>query len=307
MTLYVVIVTAFLAAPYSNVMFLLVGFLTLQWVLCTLWTLANVRGVTAELSELPPVPAGAPTSIAATLRAPGRTRFQVTVELELEDGTRIAGALACLAREGRLELELPALPRGVHAVRRCLVSSSYPLGVMRARRVVPGPRELVVYPQPSALVTARSGSRALAELLGSNAAGAGDLQPSSLRDHRDGDELRSVHWRATARRGSLVVREWEGGGGEGLEVVLDRRAEPEALEAALELLSALAQLARTNKELLALTSQGLQATYGDGHRPWSDALRYLAAAEALPADGPPPPPVSPSVTRLPLAAGHVHG
>ena len=62
-----------------------------------------------------------------------------------------------------------------------------------------------------------------------------------------GDSLRAVHWRATARRGRLVVREWEAAGGQGLEVVLDRRCAPAELEEALEALSALVHVARARK------------------------------------------------------------
>ena len=101
-----------------------------------------------------------------------------------------------------------------------------------------------------------------------------------------------------------MVKEYEGGGGDGLEVLIDRRCDAEILEEALSIVSAVIGLARTNKEVLAIHSQGLQATFGEGHLPWYDALHFLAGADALAADAPPPPPVSPSVPRLPQLAGH---
>ena len=53
----------------------------------------------------------------------------------------------------------------------------------------------------------------------------------------------------------------------------------------------------------AMYSQGLSATFGEGHRPWSEALRFLACAELVASDGPAPPATSPSVARLPATAG----
>ena len=300
---YLAMVGAYLAAPYSNLFFLLLAFLTLQWVLCALWTPRNLRGVTTELSALEPVPAGSGQSLCALILAAGRARFQVGVELELDGGRRVSAAVPVVDGAAELSLPLPALERGLHAVRRARVVSSYPLGLFSRRRAIEAPHELVVYPAPAGLGEARSGSEALAELLGAGTAGAGDRQPAGLRDHREGDELRAVHWRATARRGALVVKEWEGGGGGGLELVLDRRCAPQVLEEALALVSALVALARTDKEALKVHTQGLQATFGEGHRPWNEALRFLAGAQTVDASGPAPPPVPPSVLRLPLAVG----
>jgi len=305
---YLAMAGTFLAAPYSNVFFLLFSFLTLQWLACAVWTHRNFRGVQAELGTIDPIPSGSAAAVRARVRASGRTRFRVVVELELllADGQvlRVAGEVPTVDDVAEVQLRLPVLERGLYRVQNVRVRSSYPLGLFVARRSVEAPGELAVYPAPAELVTARSGQEGLSELLGGSASGPGQDQPSSLRDYREGDELRSIHWRATARRGALVVKEWEGGGGEGLELLLERRASRADLERALTLVSALIGLARTNKEVLRLHSQGLQATFGDGHRTWNEALRFLASAEVLPVDGPAPPPVPPSVTRLPQAVGH---
>ncbi len=296
---YLALVGAFFASPYSNLFFLLLGFLTLQWLLSIVWTRSNMRGVRASIVAAEPAPAGAGLPVRAQIEAPG-TRFQVTVELQLTRD-KIAVAQADIVRGAtRVTVRLPALPRGVYSLEKAQVASTYPLGLLKVRRSVEASDELIVYPTPAELAIARSGGEVLADLLGESVAGAGDLQPSGLRDHNDGDELRSVHWRATARRGSLVVKEFEGGSGEGLELVLDRRCAAEALEEALSILSALVLLAQANKELLVLHSQDLSATFGAGHRPWKEAQRFLASAQTLPSTAPGPPPVSPAVTRLPL-------
>jgi uncharacterized protein (DUF58 family) len=239
-----------------------------------------------------------PATARAELRAHRRRRFGLRIELELEGGARVVGRAPVLEGAAAVPLELPALPRGLHRVVRARVVSSYPLGLVEGRRAVAAPTELAAYPAPGIETAARTGADVLAEVLGGHSE-QGELQPAGLRDYAAGDELRRVHWRATARRGQPVVREWEGAGGGGLELSIDRRCSPEELERALGVASAVVHLAREQKEVLALSSQGLHETFGDGHRPWSEALRFLAGAEALAPEGPAPPPVSPSVARLP--------
>ena len=302
---YLVMLAAFFAAPYSNLFFGLLGFLTLAGLSGVLGARRNLADVTARLDALPPVPSGAVQTLRVKATAPRRVRFQLDARLTLEGGAELTGRLDVLDGQAALAVTSPALQRGCYAVTGAWLESSHPLGLVRARRALDAPSELVVYPAPRELEQGRRSAEALDELLGDGLCGAGDLQPSGLRDHQDGDELRAVHWRASARRGALVVQEWEGASGGGLEVLLDRRCAPEALEQALATLSALAHLARTNKETLRVHSQELSTTFGDGHQPWHGLLRFLAAAQPLQPDGPAPPSVSPSVARLPRAVSRV--
>lgn len=304
---YAVMLGAFFASPYSNLFFLLLGFLTILGLSGVLAARRNLRGVTASLADLPPLPSGAAAQVPLRLTAPGPARFQLEASLLLEGGERLAGRLDLLQESGSAVLRVPPLPRGCHAVRRARVESAHPFGLLRVSRPFEAPAELVVYPAPlgpRALVDGRSAAEALDELLALADPRAGELQPSGLRDHREGEGLRGVHWRASARRARLVVQEWEGGGGRGLEVVLDQRCAEDELEQALGTLSAMVSLARSAKETLRIHSQELAATFGDGQRPWAEALRFLARARALPSDAPAPPATSPQTLRLPRARTH---
>jgi uncharacterized protein (DUF58 family) len=53
---------------------------------------------------------------------------------------------------------------------------------------------------------------------------------ASLRDYREGDDLRRVHWKSSARRGEMVVRSDERAGRRPATVILDLPRESEALE-----------------------------------------------------------------------------
>lgn len=307
---YAVVLGAYFAAPYVNLFFLLLAFLTIQWCLAALWTWRNGSGVEVKFSDLSMAEAWLPSVARCTVRAPKRKRFNLDLVLSVQatqGGPKIAeGHIDLLQTEARARVEIPPLPRGVHPVASATLSTHYPFGLLRRRTKVDGPKEIVVYPKPSSLAQDGAGSVAdwLREMTGDALAGGGELQPSSLRDRREGDSLRSVHWRASARRQKLVVQEWDGGGGEGLEIALDRRANAEELEGALSDIAALILIARPAKEILALRTQGLSETFGDGHSPWDQALRFLAEATPLPMNGPPPPSVSPTTPVLPRKVVH---
>jgi uncharacterized protein (DUF58 family) len=294
---YAALWAAFFAGPYQNLFFLLLVFLAALGGLNLAWTWRNAAGVRGEVAPLPAFPAGTTAALAATLDAGRRTRFELTAVLDLS-GRRVDAHADVATGRCAAAGEIAPLPRGVHAVRAAWIESAFPLGLARVRRPLAAPREIVVHPAPASIVNAPGGGLAgLAAALGASGAD----QPSGVRDFRMGDEVRDIHWRATARRGRPVVTEWDASVGDGLEVVLDRRAGEAALEEALSLVTALALAARESKERLTVHTQGLSRTFGAGHAPWEDLLRALALADRLPADGPPPPPAATTVLRLPLA------
>jgi uncharacterized protein (DUF58 family) len=114
---------------------------------------------------------------------------------------------------GRYELEPELVLEDVLG----LVRTSVPLASARRVRVEP---ELVELGAPRALAFAqRDGTRrAFASNAGDGLAG--------VRDHEVGESLRRVHWRTTARRGRLTVRELEDHPLEELHVLLDAAAQP---------------------------------------------------------------------------------
>jgi uncharacterized protein (DUF58 family) len=307
---HVALVAAFFGSSYSNLFFLLLGFLTLVGLGGVLAARRNLHGVNATAPDLAPSPTGTAVHASIDVHAPRPTRFGVHARISLSRGAdqtelaELVGRVECLDGCANLSLQCPPLARGRYSVQRAYIESIHPFGLVRVRREFTGPRELLVYPRPLERFAGRTLLEVQRELLGRDDPGAGDLQPVSLRDHTERDGSRGIHWRASARRGRLVVQEWEGGSGSGLELLLDRRCAPEALEEALATISSLVHLARTSKDTLRLHSQGLSSSFGDGQRPWDDALRFLACAEALPPSGPAPPIVSPSVTRLPRAPEH---
>jgi uncharacterized protein (DUF58 family) len=118
-----------------------------------------------------------------------------------------------LAPRGTAEVEYSARlkRRGVHQFASVLVYSTDLLGLWDQRVPQPVAGEILVYPR-----VVRLPARLLVPELGGGSAPLETTQRKGegssffgIREYRQGDPLRHVHWRTTARRGSLAVTEWE--------------------------------------------------------------------------------------------------
>ena len=131
-----------------------------------------------------------------------------------------------LVRIGRRRLaggyELAAVPRGRYAFDRVRLTVEDPFGLARVEIVQGEPQALVVYPRLTTLDRLFSEGGAHAQdgrrLLLRRPTGF-DLH--SVRDHVAGESLRAVHWRSTARRGRLMVKELEDAPRDEVAVLLD--------------------------------------------------------------------------------------
>ena len=118
--------------------------------------------------------------------------------------------------------DLRPLKRGVYKWSKIRVVSNDPLGVMEVEKVYEAdPIEIVVHPAQIPFpvdLTALSGWGASLTDEGRNR-GMGQ-EPRSVREYISGDSLRHVHWRSTARRGMLQVKEFDTGFNVNLYVAL---------------------------------------------------------------------------------------
>lgn len=296
---YAVILSAFFSAPYANLFFLLVMVSTVLALATVVWSWRNVAGVDGAVATWAPVTDGGGHRAEAWIDRGRRRRCAVGVRVSLENGASIRFGTDDGVGRTTLQAELPALTRGVYAVTDAVVESSWPVGFVRGFRRIPVPAALVVYPAPDGDARARSGAGGGA---GEGLAAGGRLHPSGLRAFRVGDEPRSIHWRATARRNRPVVLEWDGGGGDGLDVVLDRRGDDATLDTRLRRVAAIATVAREEERVVTLRTQGAVVSYGVGQAPWDELWRVLATADALPSTAAPPPAASADAIRVGAAS-----
>ena len=149
-----------------------------------------------------PVPAGSLLAVRVHARAAqGRSRRGMRVRcgeadsvLSLEDGA------------GQAVLALPTLQRGWLELPRLRISTTRPLGLAVAWAYVWPNAPLLVYPAPEAH------GPALPHGIGD--ASVARLHPAGddvhhLRTYRRGDPRRAIAWKPSARRDTLLVREYE--------------------------------------------------------------------------------------------------
>ena len=231
----------------------------------------------------------------------------VAVMIDLESTGRVLPAAAMLVeRIGRLGEQrhalrryrrrlsvryvLRSLPRGRYVFEDCRVELGDAFGLQRAVVQLPAPGALLVYPRLVELRRLFSDAGALSHagqrLLLRRSTGF-DLH--SVRDYEHGDSLRRVHWRSTARRGQLMVKELEDAPRDEIAVLLDADASAVVgasfdaqVRAAGSILDAYVR--RGRRAVLVLNTSTPEAQ--PVHSPLSDWRRALEAlATVEPADG----------------------
>ena len=181
----------------------------------------------------------------APLPAPVFERDTVTVELALgtSDGqprgpARFTARLCGAGLEAGTGLVPPGgwsavrrlgpVARGPLAAEGTMLESGDPLGLYRSRRRGPSEGLAVAYPLFASLADNRRVRDVESQLTVVRSGHGTDLY--GVREYRSGDPLRRIHWRTSARRGELVVREFEPPGQRILALLLD--ADPASSESA---------------------------------------------------------------------------
>jgi uncharacterized protein (DUF58 family) len=133
-----------------------------------------------------------------------------------------------LRRHGRrlsVRYVLARLPRGQYAFEDVRVEIADPFGLESVAVALPAPGALLVYPRLVRLERLFSESSAHAHdgrrLLLRRHSG---FELHGVREYEQGESLRRVHWRSTARRGQLMVKELEDAPRDEIAVLLDADA-----------------------------------------------------------------------------------
>ena len=194
-----------------------------------------------------------------------------------------------LRRQGKLlrgRLLLRALPRGRYGVEEATAVVEDPFGLERAAVTLPAHGALLVLPRIVELdvLFSESGPRAHhgRRLLLRRPSG---FDVHSVREYEEGESLRKVHWKSTARRGQLMVKELQDEPQDEVAILLDADASSVAgrsFDAQVRIAGSLlrAQVWRDRRAVLVVNSirqevVRVQTYTGD----WREALETLAAVE----------------------------
>ena len=111
--------------------------------------------------------------------------------------------------------------RGYHHLTGFRLSTRFPFGLIRKSRDIDAPMRLLVYPAlcavPDHLVFGKRAEEGRRQVRSPSR--RGDFY--GLREFRPGDDPRDIHWRASARRGRLFLRESEDESSRTVAIVLE--------------------------------------------------------------------------------------
>jgi uncharacterized protein (DUF58 family) len=162
-----------------------------------------------------PVPAGTPLALRVhASAAPGRERRGLRV-----DYAASAATLSLADGHAQAVLEVPTTRRGWLVLDRIRISTTRPLGLARAWAWVWPETPLLVYPAPEPHGPPLPQGQGAQSRMRPHPAGE---ELHHLRAYRRGDPRRSIAWKPSARRGSLLVRAYEQP--RGADVALDWNA-----------------------------------------------------------------------------------
>ncbi|HEX8501226.1 MAG TPA: DUF58 domain-containing protein [Pyrinomonadaceae bacterium] len=192
--------------------------------------------------------------------------------------------------EQRVEQTFPA--RGRVLVTGFELSTRFPFGFFRLRRRLRARDvEIIVYPKPEGLGDELHLLPIDAGQMEAERRGAGhDLH--SLREYQPRDDVRHIHWKASARHRRLIVREFTAEDERRVHVVLDTFVEggegaPARFERAVTQAASLVAHFVEERAEVRLTDGAGESRYGAGREHLYDCLRRLALVEPQAAEADP--------------------
>ncbi|RDV38931.1 DUF58 domain-containing protein [Bradymonadaceae bacterium TMQ3] len=159
--------------------------------------------------------------------APPRHPWWKFWRTQTSDDERPLAATYCLRADASQQTELAThyeLPvRGAYLLPGVQISTRFPFGFFEKSREIDQAQRIIVYPRirPTPTRVAQLNQR-LGDTSQSRAGRGEDF--FGLRDYRDGEDQRAIHWKSTARRTAPVVRETESNDRRDIIILLDNRA-----------------------------------------------------------------------------------
>jgi len=183
---------------------------------------------------------------------------------------------------------LPASTRGLVPVGPLLIGRGDPLGLVRVEREHGDVVTLWVHPRHHRLTPLPSSLTRSLEGPSSDTAPNGSITFHAIREYVLGDDLRQIHWRSTAKTGSLMVRQHVDTSLPDVTVVVDTRGAshtPETFEVALEVAASVTLASTTRSFPIQLRTTGGLELHSRG--PGNASQEFLDQLAALEPEGAP--------------------
>jgi uncharacterized protein (DUF58 family) len=187
----------------------LVGLGLLVLVLIALVNILRPSRLAIDRSIQPPrVPKGSPAIAVLTFANRGRRTVGVTVANQPFGDTAVRTIIPKMRRgeRGMRTYRLPTRQRGIFEVGPVEVTRRDAFELFRTSRKHGEPERIWVYPRVLGFRALPTGQTRHLEGPSSDTSPQGNITFHRLREYVVGDDLRLVHWRSSARTGTLVVK-----------------------------------------------------------------------------------------------------
>ncbi|MBT8494994.1 MAG: DUF58 domain-containing protein [Deltaproteobacteria bacterium] len=174
--------------------------------------------------------------------------------------------------------------RGLYRFDGFRIATRFPFALFNKRRTVSADGEILVYPAVFDLPPPAPKARHIGDTLVRKVGRAGEFH--GLREYREGDDRRSIHWRSSARGGRLLVREYEEEAERRTTLILDNALPEDAdddaedkLESAVSMTASLAMSYLKRGYAVRLVTRTQTVPHAVGEAQLARILRTLALLE----------------------------
>lgn len=267
----------------------LVGLGLLAVVVVGLFVVARPSSVVIEREIQPPrVPKGSPAVAFLRFVNRGRRTAPTSVATQPFGAARVRTVIPRLrgGERGTRAYRLPTGRRGIFDVAPIEVTRRDPFELFRFSRRYGRIERIWVYPRILALRALPTGKTRHLEGPSSDTSPQGNITFHRLREYRPGDDLRLIHWRSSARLGTLLVKHNVDTSQPYTVVLFDQRPHlytEETFEQAVDVAASVIVASSANKAPVELRLTGGTVLGGPRVRDATPLIDHLTGVRAYPA------------------------
>jgi uncharacterized protein (DUF58 family) len=280
----------------NNLLYLLLGWMLSAIIASGILSERALRGL--KVSRLPPgrVYAGRPFLMQISLQNEKKRlpSFSIEVEDLVDEKPLDKKCYFLKLPAGRLQTTRyrhTFSRRGLYQFDGFRLSTKFPFALFRKSRDLSAPGEVLVYPAVVPVKPPPPATRAGGEDPHARLGRRGEF--FGLRELREGDDHRDVHWASSARMARPMVREYEEEAHRRATILVDNglaehatEVELDALERAISLAASLAAHYLGRQYAVRLIARGTQVAGASGQGQLHKVLRALALLETVPPETP---------------------
>jgi uncharacterized protein (DUF58 family) len=258
-------------------------------VICAVWTVTRSDALVASRALPERIHVGGDGRVDLTVvNEGGQTSPTLAFTDDFDGGERSARFLLAPLEPhatARAAYRVPTDTRGRHELGPLVASIGDPFGIARRAWEAAGRREIIVHPRVHEIVPLPELGGEGVDTDSRHVLGRPDTSGEfhTLREYGAGDDLRRVHWKATARRGRMMVRQHESRRRAPVLVMLDVRVtahDRDSFERAVEAVASIVTaLERADRPVEVVTTAG-ERVGQPGRRHLALVLDHLAVIEA---------------------------